>query len=302
MFARTATRITKLSFSTCGQRRSFLIIIKKGYEGWRLTFGKNPEHLQPGLSLNIPIIHTVIKQDMREGGIEIDEIGAYTDDNVPVYVGGTLFYQIVDSHKACFGAQNIIPQVGSVGTSALRSVIGGLKYDDINSDRQGINTNLVNQIGSKIEDDWGVRCTKFEIQSFSPQTPEMKDYLEKQMKAERDRRETLLNTEANVNIADGKRRSTILESDGEKIQAFNRADGKQREMDAVTDAMKKRIEDLMSATGDSALSTELVLQDMRVNAFEALSKGPNNTTFVVPSDGLGSELPKYKMFGDMIKP
>ena len=298
MFARTAIRTTRLSLKN---NRSFLTVIQKGQEGWRLTFGRNPEHLLPGLRLNIPIIHTVIKQDMREGGIEIDEIGAYTDDNVPVFVGGTLFYQIVDSNKACFGAQNIIPQVGSVGTSALRSVIGGLKYDDINSDRQGINTSLVNQIGDKIEQDWGVRCTKFEIQSFTPQTPEMKDYLEKQMKAERDRRETLLNTEANVNIADGEKRSCILRSEGEKTQAYNRADGTQREMDAVTDAMKKRVEDLMAATGDSGLSTEIIIQDMRVEAFKALSKGPNNTTYVVPSDGLGSKLPDYKLFGDALK-
>lgn len=283
------------------QQRTFLTVVKKGEEGWRLTFGQNPEHLLPGLRLNVPIVHTVIKQDMREGGIEVEEVGAYTEDNVPVYVGGTLFYQITNSFKACFSAQNIIPQVGSVGTSALRSVIGGLKYDDINNNRQGINERLVSQIGDKVEEDWGVKCTKFEIQNFTPQTRDMKDYLEKQMKAERERRETLLNTEANVNIADGKKRALILESEGKKEEAFNRAEGTEREMNAVTNAFKRRIEELTSATGDEKLAVQILMQEMKLEATKSLASNNNNTTFVVPNDGLGSDLPRYKMFGDMLK-
>jgi regulator of protease activity HflC (stomatin/prohibitin superfamily) len=105
---------------------------------------------------------------MREGNVPIEALKAYTKDNVPVFITGTLFYQVRDSYKACFEAQNVIRQVHQVGTSAARSIIGTMDYDEIIADRNTINKRLTEKIGTVCAN-WGVDCTKFEIQDFNPQ-------------------------------------------------------------------------------------------------------------------------------------
>src|SRR3989338_471731 len=87
-------------------KREFFTTIHQGNEGYRLFLGKNPVKLDPGIHWAFPLIHTVMKVDMREGSIGIEKLNAYTKDNVSVLISGSLFYKVTDSYNSCFKVQD----------------------------------------------------------------------------------------------------------------------------------------------------------------------------------------------------
>lgn len=124
------------------QRRTFVKIVRQGEEGYRTTFGRNPVRLNPGLRIKLPIIHTLAIVDMREQSVSVEGLLSFTQDNVPVRITGSLFYQIVDGYASQFKVSNVHEQVKSLGTSAVRSAVGRFSYDEIISDRNRINQEL----------------------------------------------------------------------------------------------------------------------------------------------------------------
>ncbi|PPQ96697.1 hypothetical protein CVT26_010249 [Gymnopilus dilepis] len=206
-------------------RRTFLTIIEQGHEGWRLALGRDPVKLTPGLNIKIPLYHTLTVLDVRESSVDIPNLPAYTSDNVPVLCSGSLFYRIDDSYRACFAVSDVARNVQNIGTSAMRSVLGTFSYDQIIADRNGLNQKLNNVIGNSIAD-WGVSCTRFEVQSFQPANREVERQLELQMEAERNRRKQLLDTQAQINVAEGQKQKVILESEGHLEAKSNEADAK----------------------------------------------------------------------------
>ncbi|KAK4702648.1 hypothetical protein P7C70_g3574, partial [Phenoliferia sp. Uapishka_3] len=131
--------------------RGFLTIVKQGTLAYRLTLGRDPIELQPGLSLFIPILHTIEHVDMRERALPLDQLGAFTSDNVPVRVSATLFYKVVDAKRACFSVQDYASSVQAIGTSALRSTIGKFSYDEIIADRNRLNAALVQSVDASVK-------------------------------------------------------------------------------------------------------------------------------------------------------
>jgi len=120
-----STRLFRSGFrSSFEPRRNFFKIIHAGTEGQRLFFGQNPQLMTPGIWLNIPLIHTVKVVDMRESSLWVSSLNAYTKDNVPVTISGSLFYRVFNSNKACFSVQEYMNAINSLGTSAARSIIG----------------------------------------------------------------------------------------------------------------------------------------------------------------------------------
>ncbi|KAF7324878.1 PHB domain-containing protein [Mycena kentingensis (nom. inval.)] len=204
-------------------RRSFVTIIEQGQEGWRLSLGRNPVRLSPGLNLNIPIYHSLLRIDLRESSISIPNLPGYTSDNVPVTCSGSLFYRIVDGYKACFAVSDVEANIRNTGTSAVRSVLGTFTYDEVIGSRNQLNQRLNTVIGNSITS-WGVECTRFEVQSFQPANREVERQLELQMEAERMRRKQLLDTQAQINIAEGQKQRVILESEGHLSAKSNEAD------------------------------------------------------------------------------
>ncbi|KAJ3192862.1 hypothetical protein HK101_005839 [Irineochytrium annulatum] len=273
-------------------RRTFITIIDQGFEAWRLTLGANPTRLQPGLHLAIPLIQEVHKVDLREGTIPIPPLQTFTRDNVPVHMGGSLFYRVRDGHRACFKIQDMRGSVASLGTSTMRSIIGLFDYDQIIADRHSINQQLRASIG-EASDEWGVSCTRFEIQHFTPSNEDVKKVLEQQMEAERRRRTQILDTEANVNVAEGAKRQSILESEGALIALRNASDGdlyrRQKEGDAelymlrkLAEGFRQQVEELAkSLDGDSKRAADLLIELKRIEQLKAISEGKNNTIYFV---------------------
>lgn len=278
--------------------RQFLAIVRQGFTAQRTFLGKNPMTLNPGYHFYIPLLHHIQKVDMRECSINIMDLHAYTKDNVPVNITGTLFYQISDSYKACFHAQNVVRQIGEIGTSASRSIIGTMDYDEIISDRNSINMHLTQKIGKSCNH-WGVDCTKFEIQEFKPQNRDVELQLERQMKEERERRAQILNTEANVNIAEGQKRATILASEADLVASMNKAEAlyviEQRKADAVRYSKEQEslgmatqlynVSDAVSNMRENEKTIEFLIEQLKLHNLSSIASGPNNSVYVLPNIG-----------------
>ncbi|KAI0762341.1 hypothetical protein C8Q74DRAFT_1318860 [Fomes fomentarius] len=204
-------------------RRTFFTVVQQGHEAWRLSLGSNPVQLKPGLHLNLPVYHTTQVVDLRESSISIPDLHGYTVDNVPITVSGSLFFRIVDGYKACFKVSDLHANIKNAGTSAMRAVLGTFSYDQVIGDRNGLNSRLNTVIGSSIHN-WGVEGTRFEIQQFKPANRDVERQLELQMEAERNRRKQLLDTQAQINIAEGHKQRVILESEGHLQAKANEAE------------------------------------------------------------------------------
>jgi len=172
MITRIGTRSILPAVTASQARRTFLTIISQGNEGWRLSLGRDPVRLKPGIHINIPLYHQLLQVDLRETSILIPNLPGYTADNVPVQCSGSLFFRIVDGYKACFGVSDVHNNIKNTGTSAVRSVLGHFSYDQVISDRNELNKRLNVVIGNSITN-WGVECTRFEIQTFQPANREV---------------------------------------------------------------------------------------------------------------------------------
>ncbi|GFR45595.1 hypothetical protein Agub_g6990 [Astrephomene gubernaculifera] len=277
--------------------RGLFQIVHQGTEAYRTILGRSPKKLNPGLHWNIPILHNIQVVDMREGPINIRELDAFTKDNVPVNIGGTLFYQVTDSYKACFAVQGCIQSVANLGTSAMRSVVGLFQYDDIISDRNLINSKLQQVVG-ELSMQWGVTCTKFEIQTFKPSNQNVERQLEQQMEAERARRRQILDTQAAINVSEGLRDKAILEAEGLKRKAIlesegiqqalrNRADAELYSAERNTQALKLQLEEMKSAFGgDLTAAANYLLRLKQVEQMTAIAAGQNNSTYFL-NGGVG---------------
>eukprot|EP01117_Protostelium_nocturnum_P017515 TRINITY_DN7134_c0_g1_i1.p1 TRINITY_DN7134_c0_g1~~TRINITY_DN7134_c0_g1_i1.p1 ORF type:complete len:389 (+),score=139.03 TRINITY_DN7134_c0_g1_i1:154-1320(+) len=273
-------------------KRDFFRVVQQGTYAYRLTLGKNPVLLEPGFHIVIPVIQTTQVVDMREICLPINELRAFTKDNVPVIVSGSLFFQVEDGFKFCFAVQNAMEAVTNVGESAFRSVCGTLNYDDITSDRNNINRRLCDAVGHSTAE-WGVKTTKFEIQRFEPQNKEVQRQLELQMEAERRRRQQELDTMATINVSDGQRQSMILQSQGVLEAQKNRADGEfytsAKKADAEKYSMlqnavglKEQISVLTKELGSAEEAAKFLLELRKWDAMDSIAKSPNNNTYFIP--------------------
>ncbi|KAF9476229.1 hypothetical protein BDN70DRAFT_882669 [Pholiota conissans] len=220
-------------------QKTFLTIIQQGQEGWRLSLGRDPVKLTPGLNVKIPFYHTLTVLDVRESSVNIPNLPGYTADNVPVLCSGSLFYRITDSYKATFSVSDVEKNVQNIGTSAMRAILGTFTYDQVIADRNGLNAQLNEVIGNSIQS-WGVECTRFEVQSFQPANREVERQLELQMEAERNRRKQLLDTQAQINVAEGQKQRVILESEGHLEAKSNEADAAYKTVFREAEARKEQ--------------------------------------------------------------
>ncbi len=261
-------------------RRGFITIVNQAEVAYRQFLGMNRVRLEPGIRICLPYLHQIDRVDMRERCIQISKMNGFTSDNVPVSVSGALFFRVTDAEKACFSVRNYITAVSNVGESTSRSVIGKFPYDKIISQRNEINTELVKTIENSI-DQWGVACTRFEITDFGPQNKEVAHHLEKQMEAERRRRENELNTQANIRTAEGERDATKLEADAAFYQVKLEADSKAYAIDQNAEALARQIETIKKSTGDSARALDFILEMERQKNLNAIATNNQSAVYFV---------------------
>ncbi|KAH6905473.1 stomatin family protein [Coprinopsis sp. MPI-PUGE-AT-0042] len=291
-------------------RRSFITMIEQGHEGWRLTFGKSPVKVTPGLNIAIPVVHTVMHVDMRETSINIPNLPGYTSDNVPVTCSGSLFYRVTDSYKSCFAVSDVGENVKNTGTSAVRSVLGSFTYDQVIADRNELNKRMNQVIGDSIAN-WGVERTRFEIQNFQPANREVERQLELQMEAERNRRKQILDTQAQINVAEGQKQRVILESEGLLQAKSNEADASYKTVFREAEARKQQalatqVNEIARALSNSETVTEedrrralaALIEIKRLEQLKAIAASQSNSTYFFgdkASMGVGSNVEVFNI-------
>lgn len=290
-------------------KRNFITVVDQASVVYREFLGRNRVRLEPGLRIALPIFHKLYRVDMRECQTSIDDIIAYTKDNVPVVVSGALFFKIHDAEKACYGVSDYKQAITSVGLSAVRAVTGQFEYDEIIRARGKINESLCLTVGTDMEK-WGALCTKFEIGNFKPKNEEIAKQLELQMEAERKKRENELNTQAAIRTSEGNKQSAILESEGNLISQQNNAeaqyiiaqkeaDAQKYTIDAVTDALTRQLNEVGQIFGGNHQhAAKYILEQKRLEHLKALSQTDNKIYFMEPN----GMLPTAQTIADMFVP
>lgn len=275
-------------------KRNFITVVNQGEICYREFLGINRVKLDPGLRVNFPILHKIQRVDMRETGNEINNIMAFTQDNVPVIIGGTLFHKVFDPELACFSVEDYKKSVLAIGESATRSIIGRFEYDIIIRERNAINKELINVIGDSIKQ-WGIDCTRFEIQEFNPQNNQVRKQLEQQMEQERKRRANELETLTKIRTAEGLKQQAILVSEGQSISLKNLADAEKYTVETKTIALSNQINTLKEILETNENVVNYLLETKRIEEFGKIASSKNKEVFFVDPKGL---IPSSKIIGE----
>jgi regulator of protease activity HflC (stomatin/prohibitin superfamily) len=269
-------------------RRNFFKIVQPDEQAQRTFLGMFPKTLENGIRLNIPLVHDLRIFKISQQQTPVSGVTCYSKDGAPLIGDVNVFFTIVDTHKARFKAVNVYTAVKIQAESGLRSVLGGLNYDDINSRRDQVQSLVFAQL-NEVTKEYGVRCDSIEIQRLDPSNDEVKRVMEKQIEAERLRREQVLKSEAAVNVATAEKTAAILKSEGDLQAVKNSADAKYYQVAKETEAISNQIKEVQKAFGGDVLSaTQYLLNNSGINAYKSVVGSSNNKlVFLAPGQSVG---------------
>ena len=182
-----------------------------------------------GLHFKIPIIDRVARRiDLKEQVVDFPPQPVITEDNVTMQIDTVIFYQITDPKMFCYGVASPIIAIENLTATTLRNIIGDLELDQTLTSRETINTKMRAEL-DRATDAWGIKVNRVELKNIIPPTA-IRDAMEKQMKAERERREAILRAEgekkSTVLVAEGQKESVILEAEAAKQAAILKAEAR----------------------------------------------------------------------------
>ncbi|MXZ71068.1 MAG: paraslipin, partial [Acidobacteria bacterium] len=224
------------------------------------NLGKYSRTLESGFAILIPFVERVAyRHSLKERAVDVEEQICITADNVQVGVDGVLYLQVMDARKASYGIGNYLFAISQLAQTTLRSEIGKIELDRTFEERSHINLRVVEEL-DEASNPWGVKVLRYEIKNINP-PHDVLSAMEKQMRAEREKRATILQSEgerdAKVNQAEGEKQRVIKESEAAKQQQINEAEGEAAAILAVAEAtaegLKKVAEALNSEGGDKAM-------------------------------------------------
>jgi regulator of protease activity HflC (stomatin/prohibitin superfamily) len=251
------------------------------------NLGKYSRTLRAGFHILVPFIERIAyRHSLKEMAVDIPEQICITKDNVQVGVDGVLYMQILDPERASYGIQDYVFAITQLAQTTLRSEIGKIDLDRTFEERAAINGNVVREV-DLASDSWGVKILRYEIRNITP-PPGVLDAMEKQMRAEREKRAVILESEgvrdANINRAEGEKQKVIKESEAKRQQQINEAEGEAAAIEAVATAtaegLRRVAEAVSSAGGPEAM--QLRIAEQYVSQFGQLAKQAN--TLVVPAN------------------
>lgn len=249
--------------------------------------GKYAKTLEAGFHILFPFIERVAyKHSLKEVAVDVPSQSCITRDNIAVEVDGVLYLQVMDPAKASYGIENYMFASTQLAQTTMRSEIGKLELDRTFEERENINAAIIEAV-DKASDPWGVKITRYEIKNIEP-PDSVKDALEKQMRAEREKRAAIAESEgrrqAITNVAEGDKQEAIKKSEGEKMKRINEAEGRAREIELVATAtaegIRKIAESIKAPGGEQAVN--LRVAEQYIKEFGNLAK--KNNTVIIPSN------------------
>ncbi len=249
--------------------------------------GKYSKTLEAGLHVLVPFIDKVsYKHNLKEQAVDVPPQACITKDNIAVEVDGILYMQVVDAAKASYGIGDYVFASTQLAQTTMRSVMGKLDLDRTFEERETINGAIVDAV-DRASDPWGVKVTRYEVKNITP-PQSIKDAMEKQMRAEREKRATIAESEgerqAEINRAEGSKQARINESEGEKQKRINEAQGRAAEIREVASATAQGIHEIALALNEQGGkdAVNLRIAEQYIAEFGNLAK--TNNSMIIPSD------------------
>ena len=244
--------------------------------------GKYYKTAEAGLTLILPFIDRVSSVVLlKELTMDIPPQGVITKDNVTINIDTVVFYQITDPEKSVYEIANLKKGIEYLAITTIRDIVGKMDLDETFSSRDGINSQL-RTILDDATDRWGCKIDRVEIKDITPPA-DIRDAMEKQMNAERNKRALILEAEAQkqsaVTIAEGKKQAAILEAEADRESRIRRAAGEAQAIKEVAEAKAKEIAMVYDAI-KSADPDEKLVQIKSLEALEEIAKGDANKVFI----------------------
>lgn len=259
-------------------------IVPQGREYTVERFGRYTRTLKPGISILTPFVESIgRKMSMMEQVLDVPRQEVITKDNVTVQVDAIVFIQVLDAAAAAYRVENLPYAITQLTMTNLRTVVGNMELDEVLSQRDHINSRLLEVI-DQATSPWGVKVARIEIKDLQP-PPDITNAMARQMKAERERRAVITEADgeksAAIARAEGSKQSAILEAEGRKEAAFR--DAEARERSAQAEAKATEMVSNAIAEGDVNAINYFVAQKY-VEAFGKLAESPQQKTVIVPAD------------------
>ena len=216
-----------------------IVIIRQAQKGLIERFGRFKETLEPGLRFIIPYIDKLAARvDMRETVLDVEPQAVITKDNVGVTVDAVVYYYCTDAKAIRYEVANFFIAVSKLAQTNLRNLVGDMTLDETLASRERINSSLRTTL-DEATDKWGVKVTRVEVKAIEP-PKDITDAMSKQMKAEREKRATILEAEAykqkQILTAEGDKQNAILVAEGARQATILRAEGEAKAIENVTTA------------------------------------------------------------------
>lgn len=245
-----------------------------------------------GIHFKVPFIDKIARRVvLKEQVVDFPPQPVITKDNVTMRIDTVIFYQITDPKMYAYGVDNPIVAIENLSATTLRNIIGDLELDETLTSRETINTQMRASL-DEATDPWGIKVNRVELKNIIP-PKEIQDAMERQMKAEREKREAILRSqgekESAILVAQGKKEAAILDAEAEKQAAILRAEAKKEAVIREAEGQAQAIKTVQQASADGirmlneASASEAVIQLKSLEAFAKAADG-QATKIIIPSE------------------